>query len=582
MGQNWVDKNQNIPIFELNSIYFERRFIRYAILLSLFILGLTLSGCKKGYTHNVTILRAESVLFTHPDSAYQILLSIKTPQDLPEEDYAAWCLHYTHVRYKLNMDIPSDSLVLTALNYYSSSRLYKYTAQSYYLLGRLSLDRRDNKQAMRYFKEALYHLNNSNEFDLIGLTEFSIGQLYITDEINNQAFIHYRNSLHYFKLSNNKKYQAYAYRALSDIYCRLKVDFKLVLRLNNASIITAKEAGDTLSYYRNLSRRGELLSDIDYYKSISYLTIGYKRLPELRHGNAAFLAFIYAQLHNRDSTEHYIKQSLEGSISDDNKLLIYLANANVNNTEKNNSFRYLEKAYNLQDSLYKVGVKNQLTRIDKQYDLTQRIKENDKLKIDNQSKIIVISLLVMCVLAGLVVFLIFRTRQKQKQASLELRNQQLEFKNHRIVYENEQKRKLLMLKLQNRIKNTLRYNRLKVGYHENQKHDEFLLEITQQAVISEKEWNRYMEEVDLLSDGKIKELMSTVPKLSALDMIVICLISLGVNINQSCSLLDMNVPTMYQRRKRIKARIGFKEDIEIWTKTNIGYWKVEDPKWQDH
>ena len=62
----------------------------------LMILFLFLSACGKHYTQNSIILKAESLLNGHPDSAYNLLKSISNPQYLSKTDYAAWCLHYTY------------------------------------------------------------------------------------------------------------------------------------------------------------------------------------------------------------------------------------------------------------------------------------------------------------------------------------------------------------------------------------------------------------------------------------------------------------------------------------------------------
>ena len=56
-------------------------------------------ACEADYTNNVQILKAESVLYEYPDSAYTILKSISNPEKLSRADYAAWCLHFTHAQY---------------------------------------------------------------------------------------------------------------------------------------------------------------------------------------------------------------------------------------------------------------------------------------------------------------------------------------------------------------------------------------------------------------------------------------------------------------------------------------------------
>jgi len=99
-----------------------------------FICLLCLS-CKPLTTKNETILRADSCMFSAPDKAFRILSNMHHPEKLSIEDYAAWCLNYSHARYKMKIEIKSDSTILIAVNYYRNSRLKKQSGTSLYLLG---------------------------------------------------------------------------------------------------------------------------------------------------------------------------------------------------------------------------------------------------------------------------------------------------------------------------------------------------------------------------------------------------------------------------------------------------------------
>ena len=135
----------------------------------------------------------------------------------------------------------------------------------------------------------------------------------------------------------------------------------------------------------------------------------------------------------------------------------------------------------------------------------------------------------------------------------------------------EQKQELLLVKLQNRIDNTLAYNRLNMNYTHADKKDEFEKIMIEQAVLSEKDWQYYMDEVDHVFDKKISTFRATYPDLSQLDLIVVTLICLQIGISDTCCLLNMNKPTLYKRRFRIKERIGFEEemDLEEWLKVYL-------------
>ena len=65
--------------------------------------------------------------------------------------------------------------------------------------------------------------------------------------------------------------------------------------------------------------------------------------------------------------------------------------------------------------------------------------------------------------------------------------------------------------------------------------------------------------------------MAENPQLTQPDLIVITLISLQINITDSCILLSINQNTMYVRRIRITKHIGLKSvtELENWVFQNV-------------
>lgn len=551
-------------------------FYRYLLYSLLSVVGLVMNyGCRESYCSHPVVLKAEAVLFSHPDSAFHLLQSIPHPEQLSPKDYAAWCLHYMHARYKLDMDIGSDSMAVNTLKYYQDNYSPKYTGIAWYLYG-ASVENISPQKAILAYKKAFDCLLATNEFDLTGLTSYCIGYLYDKNKQPYNSLQYINHALYYFKKSGNLKYIAYCYNSKSDLYYKLGYPKRVTLKMVDQTIRFASVAKDTIIYYYCLSNKAEMLYNIDIAESKRLFLTVFKHLPPRRNISAAYLAYLYSQEGNIDSTNHYL------NIASNNILLIdrsiyyeFKANILQNRQDYKNAYFALKKFSVLNDSVYIERNRQQLARLDKQYDLTQKTRENDRLKIANQWNTIVIFALLALVLAGVVVFLVIRDRMRKKQVMLELRNKELEIENRHKSYVNEQKRQALLLKLHAQIKNTLQFQRLQSGYHESKKHEDFLSEITRQSVIGATEWDFYFREVNQLSDGRLQRLRDEAHQLTGQDVIVICLICLGLDITRSCNLLNMTVNTMYQRRKRIKMRVGFTEDIELWAKTTIGDWDVE-------
>lgn len=542
-----------------------------------------LLSCKPHYTVNNTILRAEALLNTAPDSAFRLLISISDPGKLSKADHAAWCLHYTHVQYKLYRDIKSDSIIRIAVNYYDNSDMPKYSGTAYYLWGCVLLINQQNIAAIEAFKRADDVLRTTNEHDLKGLINFNLGVIYIQEELYTQALDNFKKSLACFKCSNDKRYQAYAYRAISNVYLQLNYPFDTVEYYTGLAIRLSKETGDLTNYYNNLSYLGELLYNRNYIRSKDLLLQVYRHLPSNKAELATFLSIIYSSLNRSDSANYYLRISLTDTIvNDKSKVLKLLARAYLAREEEDHkqASEYFEKAYLKRDSVFQQSIRSQLYRIDKQYDLSKKEKENATLKIANRNNAIWMALLIIAVLSTLIILLLINIRFKKKQIIDEMEKHRLELEIKTKQVENDQKRELLLSKLQSKIENSVRFNRLNNGLLQQNKQEAFIEEITRQSVISEKEMQYYIDEANKLFDGRINKLTEANPLLTLNDLIVITLICLQVDILDSCTLLNISQNTMYMRRKRIKKHLGLADDdgMEKWVKQNVGQLDVTKQK----
>lgn len=542
-----------------------------------------LLSCKPHYTVNNTILRAEALLNTAPDSAFRLLISISDPGKLSKADYAAWCLYYTYVQYKLYRDIKSDSIIRIAVNYYDNSDMPKYSGTAYYLWGCVLLINQHNIEAIEAFKRADDILKTTNEHDLKGLINFNLGVIYIQEELNTQALDNFKKSLTCFRRSNDKRYQAYAYRAISNVYLQLNYPFDSIEYYTGLAIRLSKETGDSANYYNNLSHLGELLYNRNCTRSKDLLLQGYQHLPSKKAELATFLSIIYSSLNRLDSANYYLRVSLaDTTLNDKSKVLKLLARAYLAREKENHkqASEYFEKAYLKRDSVFQQSIRSQLYRIDKQYDLSKKEKENATLKIANRNNAIWIALLLIVVLSTLIILLLINIRYKKKQIIDEMEKHRLELEIKTKQIENDQKRELLLSKLQNKIENSVRFNLLNNGLSQQNKQEAFIEEITKQSVISEKEMKYYIDEANKLFDGRLNKLAEANPLLTLNDLIVITLICLQVDIFDSCTLLNISQNTMYMRRKRIKKHLGLADNdgMEKWVKQNVGQLDVNKQK----
>jgi len=522
-------------------------------------------SCHGYDTRNEVILKAEKLLDAAPDSSFKLLSSIAHPEKLSEADYAAWCLQYTHASYKLQKKFTSDSIIRISVNYYKNSKLKKQSGTAYYLLGCVAELLQKDSVAMEAYKEAENVLAQTSESKLKGLVQFSLGYICMQDEMYSNSLNYFRNSLEFFNQSGDKKYKAYAYRDMSIMYYQLNYPFDSILYYSNKALKLSKETADSTNYYYILANQGELLYAKNYALSKEYLLKGFNYFSEQHYYYGAYLAYIYTKLNKIDSANYYLNISMTGTDNSPYKIIGLHTAALIakNRSDYKKAYQYLEKSYILRDSIFQQNMTSQLHIIDKQYDLTRKEEENTALKIANQTKIIWIALLAVGFLIILVLFLLIRNRAKQKQADDEMEKQRLKFSKETTEIQNRQKRELLLVKTQNKIENTLAFNKLKRNLMTQGKKEQFLEEITKQSTLSQKDWSDFIKEVDNLFESRISKLKKEFTELTETDCVVIALICLKINIPNSCLLLNMSKNTLYNRRKTIKERIELDADTEL-------------------
>ena len=534
----------------------------------LVVLVALFNSCRSDYTENKTILKAEELLDTSPDSAYSLIISIKHPEKLSKADYAAWCLQYTYAQDRLHKEIKSDSLIQIAISYYSSGNLAKHSGTAWYLLGSTYSSQNQKAKAIFAFKKAEEILAGTNENRLKGLVAFNIGYIDMQDQLYDHSLDYFRESLKYFELAGDNKRKAYAYREIGNMYHQLNYPFDSISHYLDMAARLSKEVGDSINYYSILVRQGQLLLGKNDYRSKEYILKAYEHFPISKPYNAAYLAKAYSGLNMLDSALYYLRISLADTSNTPYRIIGLHAAALIfrSKGDYKAAYHYLDKAHTLRDSTYQQNMRSQLYRIDRQYDVAQKERENAQLKIYNRNMAIWIALLMIAGLTTVIVFLLINNQHKKKHAIDATEKQRLKYESETTQIRNAQKRALLDVQLHNKIDNTLKFNKFKRGYQQKEKIEAFIQDLAQQSIIAEKEWAGYVDEVDELFENGITKMKSEYKELTIADLIVIALISLQVSITDACNLLDMTKNTMYTRRGTIKKRLKLNEDtnLEKW------------------
>ncbi len=540
-----------------------RKYLILIFWLALFFLMLSLGSCAKRKSTNESILRIEKVMPDHLDSAFVWLDSLSRLKSLRPVDVAA---HQLLTAYALFLS--EDSAVriepaLNALEYYNGSGLLREEGLSYFLYGHALLENGEIDQGVIHLKKSISSLVKTNEYNLLGLANYYIGYNYSLDAVYQKALSRLKLSVIYFRHAHERVNEAYAYREIANAYDlgRFPVDSALVY-FDKAKKILFQEK-DTSDYY-----------DVQFYKAITLLNRT-TRFSEAKSdilevyryfNNDSYyhnkLSYAYARCGQADSAMYYYQLSKQDTANIYSKMAVNMAGAYAymaSGDYKNAMDLFLIYDFN-RTLVFDQAQKNQLYRIDKGYDLSQKEKENAALRMKHQNMVLQFGLLIIFVLILVILFLITFFRRRQEQTKFH--EEKL-----RLLESLERKRLVVHAKIQSRMDAALRLSKLNAKYRFGVSDSKlFLDEVLSHSVLRESEWTDYINEIDMVSNNHISSLSAEFPALTNADKIVIALSSMKIDITDSCSILGMNKNTMYRRRNTIKERLKLDKtvDFEAW------------------
>lgn len=541
---------------------------KYLVLLLLFCALIT--SCNKKYTNHPTILRAETIMSTSPKEAMKLLLTIPNPDELPASDYAAWCLQYIRSLNKQDSTIKSDSLIHIAINYYEGTSLHNYAGISYYLLGCIYENRQETQQAMIEFKKAESEFLQINAYNQLALVYYHFGFLYSEDEYIEKALQNFKLSQQYFHRAKNYNNEAYAYREMAICLDNTGHRIDYVLYFYRKAQKLAEQAKDTVNYLDITAFLANTLitKTNDYEIAKKYLLHAYRYYDESPY-YYNMLSMTYSKLNMPDSAQYYFQKALADTTTLKDKVETFLAGAYAEKASGNyaKSLDYCLK-YDQNRNLFIAKTRQaQLYRIDQQYNVNKKNIENAQLKITNRNMIIYVGFMIVLVLLAIVFLL---SIQKKRRA--EHINHQVE--RERLMAEIEKRRLSLFAKLQSRIESTIRFEELKLRLPKDSGLKSSCMdEMLQQFVLTEEEWQSYIDEVNLIFNNFIEKLSLHFPAITIADKIVIALITLQLDITSTCSILGINKNTMYRRRNTIKERLNLNKsvDLEEWLLEKVSH-----------
>ena len=142
------------------------------------ILTALLAACTETTGYNTTLVQADSLMASHPDSALRMLQGIPAESLKTKADRAYHALLLTQARDKNYIVQTDDSLIRIAVRYYDSMRDNRMQARVYYLWGSVCRDKNRQTEAIEKYIRATDLAQKAGDEVLLGRIYANAGYIY--------------------------------------------------------------------------------------------------------------------------------------------------------------------------------------------------------------------------------------------------------------------------------------------------------------------------------------------------------------------------------------------------------------------
>lgn len=534
---------------------------------------LVLSGCNKQQSVSDRLLNeVGKAIAINPDSASNLLKSISSPEKLDDKTFARWCMLSGKITDEIFTTILPTYQLERAYDWYSSHGSPDEQVQILIYLGRSYFADGDYDKAMSIYTNAL-DIAEKNKFNnLIGYIYDYIGDLYREKFMRTEAIKRYEAAAECFKKENNTDSYACALRDVGREYAEMDSLSHALHILIVADSVANKTKNIEVTASINNALGNIYAMQNKYDKAEKYLL---KALLTGREKMPDYVALI--DLYTTSGSINKAKELLS-KIPQDNpqytcsiKYLYYqIYNAEENYKE---ALVNLEEYVNMVDSIVYADSQSKILDIESKYNHLKISKEVDRLKIKQQSYIIISIICIITLLLITIGYLLYRKKAKEKiqrqrdelyliktnllNVSLELEKKKrlLDTFKEKNEYYNKMQEEIILL--------TANYKELQNKSLENSPLFKELTHLTTQnkprnnkSLITDEQWKLITDEITHIYPNLHRYIYSLCPDLQIQDFMYCCLYMYGFDTNAEAQLINITVDSVIKKRLRLRQKLG--------------------------
>ena len=534
---------------------------------------LVLSGCNKQQSVSDRLLNeVGKAIAINPDSASNLLKGISSPEKLDNKTFARWCMLSGKITDEIFTTILPTYQLERAYDWYSSHGSPDEQVQILIYLGRSYFADGDYDKAMSIYTNAL-DIAEKNKFNnLIGYIYDYIGDLYREKFMRTEAIKRYEAAAECFKKENNTDSYACALRDVGREYAEMDSLSHALHILIVADSVANKTKNIEVTASINNALGNIYAMQNKYDKAEKYLL---KALLTGREKMPDYVALI--DLYTTSGSINKAKELLS-KIPQDNpqytcsiKYLYYqIYNAEENYKE---ALVNLEEYVNMVDSIVYADSQSKILDIESKYNHLKISKEVDRLKIKQQSYIIISIICIITLLLITIGYLLYRKKAKEKiqrqrdelyliktnllNVSLELEKKKrlLDTSKEKNEYYNKMQEEIILL--------TANYKELQNKSLENSPLFKELTHLTTQnkprnnrSLITDEQWKLITDEITHIYPNLHRYIYSLCPDLQIQDFMYCCLYMYGFDTNAEAQLINITVDSVRKKRLRLRQKLG--------------------------
>lgn len=564
--------------------------MRHLLILISLLSTLSFIGCRDESDATYLIDRAESLLKSDPDSSLILLDSIAVPDNLSDKLLARWCMLYGRVADTLYTDLPYVQQLLRAQAYYEDHGTKQEQAKIGLYLGRSYVEDKENEKAMKVYLQALDIALRCEDYNQAGYICSYMGDLYDFEGDYLLGKDKYKEAESYFRKAGNMRSSAFALQDIGRMYAFSdSLDIALTFLLKADTIIVeVGDSSDIGTIYNGIGNIYNMLDNKELAKLYLWKDINMSDFDDAPSYRT--LAGIYIEEGDFKNARICLEKASVPSFNDMTRFSVLYGYSLLEKAEGNweKAWFYLDEYNSASDSILTIRNRENIIKMEKEYEHLKISLENMRLRSDKQTYLIylIISVSILLILLWVFQIRIDRKNKRLLKQEIDLSNKSNELfrlrDNLRIKQDRLEALSIQLSEKNEKLNELDSREKLEKEYEQIKKEEETLvlriaerrkdlflssaiakkvIKLSQKVVpgatkspLSEKDWQNMITQVNEVYPFLADRL--AVFNLSAAELRYCYLSLLGLDSIGESILLHIQPDSVNKRRQRVRQRLG--------------------------